>query len=214
MKSPITVRINGSLLKTVVVIVFVFIYLAMIAHGIETKHPFLKTLTDLAQIMGVLAGFIAAYTALIGVNSWKDSGKYNRIIEFKKNMLNCQRHFETAADLNMLIKQKANRISTNTDEVTTPPPSSSQDKLKLKEQQIIELLNDMRAEASTIDLLCQDRGHNKNLALDQLVRELSSSIYKCFNFSKKNNRFAEYESGVSMAIERISHQIEIYENNI
>jgi hypothetical protein len=207
LKSPIILKVNYSLLANVIIIVFIFIYLAMIAHSIETKHPFLKTLTDLAQIVGGLAALIASYLALIGVSSWKNSEKYNRIIEFKKLILNCERLFNSVTDIGMLIRMR--KTSGSAGEMTT----DSQELLKRKEQQIIELLSNMRAEASTIDLLCQDRGYNKKFMLDQLARKLSSDVNIYFNYNN-DTKFYDCESNVTNTIGYIFEQIEVYESKI
>ncbi|MGI2066686.1 hypothetical protein [Shewanella sp. MF08487] len=67
----------------------------------------MKTLTDVAQIMGGLAGLIASYAALVGVYSWRNqikaTVKYNKLVNFRQKISQCNNIFTSTFEMSNLL---------------------------------------------------------------------------------------------------------------
>lgn len=216
MKSPIPEKINGNVLKTVILIVMVFFYLAMIIHGIETKHPFLKTLTDVAQIMGGLAGLIASYAALVGVYSWRNqikaTVKYNKLVNFRQTISQCNNLFTSTFEMsNLLLTMR--KCGTDISQYET-----TFELLEKRKNDFTLLTKEIHEEARVIDLLFfGEHKYLEAMRLSALTHHISKHIQRYFNLTIHNRDINAIEVCRDKTFEHfklINSQINAYENNI
>lgn len=217
MKIPVNEKITLNALKAVGVIVFVLIYLGMIIHKVNSQQPgFLKTLSDFSQVLGGIAGIIAAYAALIGIYSWRNqikaTVKYSKLVNFRQRISQCNHLFILTTDTSHLLLTMRQCGRDMSEYKTTF------DLLKKRGDEFKLLTKEIHAEARVIDLLFfGELQYQEAMRLAALTDHISKHIHRYFSLTINNRDKKAIESSINSAFEHfklINSQINAYENSI
>ncbi|MCU8060022.1 hypothetical protein L5L91_04435 [Shewanella sp. SM55] len=217
MKLPVNEKITLNALKAVGVIVFVLIYLGMIIHKVNSQQPgFLKTLSDFSQVLGGIAGIIAAYAALIGVYSWRNqikaTVKYSKLVNFRQRISQCNHLFILTTDTSHLLLTMRQCGRDMSEYKTTF------ELLKQRKDEFKLLTKEIHAEARVIDLLFfGELKYQEATRLAALTDNVSKYVHRYFNLTIYNRDIKSIESCIKSSFEYfelINSQINAYEDRI